>query len=260
VKVGVCLKQVPVSDSRIKIGASGAGIDMAEIKFEINAYDENALEEALKLKDGGKATEVVVLTLGGAGTETMLRDALARGADRAVRLDDPSFAGADSLGVAKALAAVVQSEGLGLVLCGRHAMDDDNAQVPAMVAELLGWAQATVVSQLELGAGSFKAWRAAGGGVRDIVEGSLPAVISADKGLNTPRSANLKGIMAAKKKAITVLSADKVGVGNLGASAVVKLTNFGLPPARPTGKVLRGEPAAMVKELVSLLRNEAKVI
>ena len=108
-KVGVCLKQVPVSDSRIKIGASGAGIDMAEIKFEINAYDENALEEALKLKDGGKATEVVVLTLGGAGTETMLRDALARGADRAVRLDDPSFAGADSLGVAKALAAVVHS-------------------------------------------------------------------------------------------------------------------------------------------------------
>lgn len=261
-KVGVCLKQVPASDSRIKINSAGTGIDTAEVKWEINVYDEFALEEALRLKDAGKATEVVVFTVGGADADARVRDALARGADKAVRLDDPSFAGSDSLGVARILAAAAKAEGVSLLLAGKQAIDDDNAAVPAMMAELLGWSQALVVSKLEVDGGNFKAWRALGGGSRAVVQGALPAVISADKGLNEPRYASLKGIMAAKKKAIEVKNAAALGLGGaVGASAAVtSLSAWGLPEARPAGRILAGDSTTAVKELVRLLRSEAKVI
>jgi electron transfer flavoprotein beta subunit len=263
VKIGVCLKQVPASDSRIKIAGTSEGVDASDLKMEINPYDEFALEEALKLKDAKIAKKVVVFTVGGTDSEQRIRDALARGATDAVRLDDPAFAGSDSLGIARILAAAASAEGVDMILAGKQAIDDDNSQVPAMVAEILGWPQVTVVDKLDVSGDSFTARRQSGGGARDVVSGSLPAVFSADKGLNTPRYAKLRGIMMAKRKKIPVKGASDLGldVGQVGsAGAQVTLSNWGEPPARPPGRKLGGDVPSMVKELVTLLRDEAKVL
>jgi electron transfer flavoprotein beta subunit len=263
VKIGVCLKQVPASDSRIKIAGPDAGVDTADLKMEINPYDEFALEEALKLKDAKVAKKVVVFSVGGKDAEQRMRDALARGADEAIRLDDAAFAGSDSLGIARVLAAAAKDAGVGMLLAGKQAIDDDNSQVPAMVAEILGWPQVTVVDKLEVSGDAFKAWRQSGGGVRDVVTGSLPAVFSADKGLNTPRYAKLRGIMMAKRKKIAVKGASALGLdaGSVGvAGAAVTLSGWGPPAARPAGRKLSGDAPSMVKELVTLLRDEAKVL
>lgn len=262
-KIGVLLKQVPSSDEQIKIADPSAGIATGDVKWTINPYDEFAVEEALRLKEAGKASEVVLFTVGGKDVEQRIRDALAMGADRAVRLDDPAFAGSDSLGVARILAAALKAEDISLVFAGKQAIDGDGAQVPVMVAELLGWGHVSVVGKLELGDGSLKAWRASGGGAQDVVEAALPAVITADKGLNEPRYASLKGIMMAKRKKIDVKGAGDLGVdaGTVGAgAALVVEDNWGLPPARPAGRILDGDNAARVKELVRVLRDEAKVI
>ena len=149
-----------------------------------------------------------------------------------------------------------------MLLAGKQAIDDDNSQVPAMVAELLGWPQVTVIDKLEISGDGFKAWRQSGGGVRDVVAGSLPAVFSADKGMNTPRYAKLRGIMMAKRKKIPVYDAAALGLDaerRLGWRQVVQ-TGWGEPPARPPGRILSGEVPSMVKELITLLRDEAKVL
>lgn len=262
-KIGVCVKQVPATDTRIRVNADATAILTDDVKFEINPYDEYALEAGLQLKQAGKATEVVVFTLGGADSEQRIRDALARGADRAVRVDDPALAGSDALGVARALAAAMSAEGIGLVFAGRQAIDGDSSAVPAMLAELLGWSQVSWVDKFSVEGGGFQAQRAAGGGVREVVTGSLPAVVTCDKGLNTPRSSTLPGIMAAKKKVIAVKSLADLGVdaSTVGAgAALVSYSGMGLPPARPAGRILTGDAASVAAELVQLLRNEAKVI
>ena len=262
-KIGVCIKQVPATDTRVKVNDSATGIVTADVKWEMGAYEEFGLEEAIKLKEAGLASEVVVVSLGGPDTEPRMRDALARGADRGVRLDDPAFAGSDSLGVARILASTARQQGFGLVFTGKQAGDLDNGQVPAMMAELLDWPQVLVVDKLEIEGGAFKAWRAVAGGARDIVAGTLPAVISCTKGLNTPRYATLKGIMMAKRKKIEVLGAAAIGLdaGSVGAgAAVVAEVNYALPPERKGGQVLTGDNATVVKELVRLLREEAKVL
>ena len=263
-KVGVCLKVVPASDTAIKIAGPDAGVDAAAVNsWVINPYDEYALEEAVALKEAGKATGVVVFTVGAKSVEAKLRDALAKGAGEAVRLDDPAFAGSDCLGVARVLAAAAKAEGVGMLFFGKQAIDGDNSQVPAMVAEILGWPQVLVVSKLEVGDGSLKAWRDAGGGAREVVESSLPAVISTDKGLNEPRYSNLRAIMMAKRKKIAVKSACDLGLdaSSVGAAgAQVSVSNWGLPPARPAGRLITGDAATQAKELVRLLREEAKVV
>lgn len=262
-KIGICLKQVPASDSRIKISADGSGVDLSDVKWEINPYDEFALEAGLRLLDSKAASAVIVYSVGGADADQRIKDALARGASDAVRIDDAALAGADSLGIARALAAAAKADGCDVILAGKQAIDTDNAQVPAMIAETLGWAQVLVVDQLELSDTGFKAWRDAGSGSRDIVEGALPVVISTDKGLNEPRYASLRGIMQAKRKSYPVksladlgLSADQAG----GAGAKVKLAGFSPPPARPAGRILQGDAASTAAELVRLLRDEAKVL
>lgn len=262
-KIGVCLKQVPATDTRIRVNPAGTGILTDDVKWEINVYDEFALEEGIRLKQAGKATEVVIFTVGDASAEARIRDGLARGADRAVRLDDPAFAGSDALGKARILAAALQQEGIGLVLAGRQAVDTDSGAVPAMIAELLGWPMASWVDKLAIDGGGFTANRAAGGGTREVVKGGLPAVITCDKGLNEPRYATLPGIMAAKKKAIAVKNAAAIGIdaGSVGAGAAVVVEDgMALPPARPAGRMLTGDPATVAAELVRLLREEAKVI
>ena len=259
-KIGVCLKQVPATDSPIKVKDAASGVDLAAVKMVINPYDEFALEEALKLKDAGVATQVIVYTVGPADADARLKDAVARGADTLVRIEDASLAGADSLGLARALAAAAKADGCGLVLCGKQAVDSDNAQVPAMIAELLGWAQATECDKLEVSAGGFKAWVAAGGGARDVLQGSLPAVISTDKGINSPRSPNIKGVMASKKAPVAVKDLAALGLSAGDVAAKVALKGWGAPPPRPAGRMLQGSAAQVAKELVTLLRTEAKVI
>lgn len=263
-KVGVCLKQVPDTDTRIKVNAAGTGIETADVKWVINPYDEYALELALRLKDAKKATEVVIFSIGDAGSEQRIRDGLARGADRAVRLDDAAFAGSDALGRARIYAAAVQAEGIQLLCCGRQDIDDDQGAVPGMVAELCGWRQVSWVDKVEVEGDTFKATRAAGGGAKEVIGGKLPAVLTVDKLDKDPRYATLPGIMAAKKKAIAVKNAAAVGVdaGAIGAGAAQTVEGgMGLPPARPAGRILKGDSAAAVAaELVRLLREEAKVI
>ncbi len=262
-KIGVCLKQVPATDTRIRINADATAILTDDVKFEINAYDDFALEEGLRLKQAGLATEVITFTVAGADADPRIRDGLARGADRAVRIDDPGLAGSDSLGIARVLAAALTAEGVGLVLAGRQAVDGDSTAVPAMIAELMGIAQVSWVDKLTIEGGAFTANRAAGGGVREVVAGKLPAVVSCDKGLNQPRYATLPGIMKAKAKPLVVKTLADLGVdaASVGASAaLVTHTAMGAPPARPAGRILSGDAQSAVAELVRLLRNEAKVI
>lgn len=257
-KIGVCLKQVPATDSPLKVKDAVTGVDLAGVKMQINPYDEFALEEALKLKDAKVATSVTVYTVGGADADARLKDAVARGADTVVRID--GLADADSLGLARALAAAAKADGVGLLLCGKQAIDSDNAQVPAMIAELLGWAQATECDKLELSGGAFKAWVAAGGGARDVLAGSLPAVVSTDKGINSPRSPSIRGVMASKKAKIDVRDLGALGLSAGDVAAKVSLSAWGAPAPRPAGRILQGSAAAVAKELVGLLRSEAKVI
>lgn len=262
-KIGVCMKQVPASDSRIKIGDPSSGIDTSEVKWEINPYDEYALEAALRLVDAKVAKEVIVFTVGAKDSEARMREALARGAHRAVRVDDAALSGSDCLGIARALSAAIAAEDVSLVFAGKQAIDGDNAQVPAMVAEMLGWAQATTVTQLELEGESLKVWRSTGGGDRAVLQMSLPAVLTCDKGLNEPRYASLKGIMMAKRKKIAVQDCAALGLdaGTVGAgAALVSESAWSLPPARPAGRMVEGEPAHIAAELVRLLREEAKVL
>ena len=262
-KIGVCLKQVPATDARIKIKDPESGVDTAGVKWEINPYDEFALEEALRLKDAKKASSVVLFTIGDKGSEQKIREGLARGADAAIRIDDPALAGSDSLGIARVLAAAVKAEGIDLVLAGKQSVDGDRAQVPAMLAELLDWPQVLAISKLDVNGSDAQAMRNVGGGSRDLVATSLPAVFTADKDLNEPRYAKLRDIMKAKRKKIAVkklsdygLSADQVGAG---AAKIVE-HNWGVPPQRAECRMVSGDGADAARELVRLLREDAKVI
>jgi electron transfer flavoprotein beta subunit len=268
-KVGVCIKRVPGTETRIQIGDPSSGPDLSSVTWEVNPYDSFAIEAALQLQEAGIASDVVVFTVDSPAGDAKIRDALAMGkkgvcgASKAVRLDDPSFHGSDALGVARILAAAVKKEGVDLVLAGKQAIDGDSSQVPAMMAEVLGWPTACEVTRLEVSPGSARAWRQSGGGRREIVEMPTPCVITCDKGLNTPRYPTLPGIMMAKRKPIEVLDAAGLGVdsGNVGAAAsAVSESNWGLPAARPAGRILEGESADVAAQLVTLLRDEAKVL
>jgi electron transfer flavoprotein beta subunit len=243
-KILVALKQVPDTETKIKVAADGKSLDPADVKWITSPYDEYALEEALRLKES-KSAEVTAVSVGDDKAKDVLRNALALGADQAV-LVKTSGTG-DPLAVAKALAAFAEGKGFDLLLFGNKGFGADNGAVGAMVAELLGLAQAGLVTKLELGEGTFRAEREGDAGT-EVIEGSLPAAITAQRGLNEPRYASLKGIMAAKKKPIEELE----GAVTDCASCVSTLA---LPPARPEGRKV--EDAAT---LVALLRDEAKVL
>ncbi|MDX1396743.1 MAG: electron transfer flavoprotein subunit beta/FixA family protein [Gemmatimonadota bacterium] len=245
----VCIKRVPDSATRVKIGPGRTGLDPAGVKFVVNPYDEFALEEAIRRREAAGSGTVTVIALGPAGTGEALRQALAMGADDAVHLvSDGSH---DGLVVAKALAAEIREREFDLVLFGKQAIDDDNMQVPQMVAELLDLPCATVVVGLEIDGARAVAHREVEGG-HETVEMSLPAVIAAQKGLNEPRYPNLKGIMAAKKKPLEEKPVD------LEASSL-ELVSLEEPPAPAAGRVV-GEGPDAVPELVAALREEAGVL
>jgi len=243
-RIAVCIKRVPDSETRVKIAADGKSLDEAGVKFVMNPYDEFAVEEGLR------RGEVTILSLGPAAAQETIRTALAMGADRGVLLQADKIP-ADPFEVAKVIAAELKSTSWDLILFGRMAIDDYNHQVGPLVAELLGLPCVTAVSHLEIEGSKGVAEREIEGGI-EVVEFPLPAVLTADKGLNEPRYPALKGIMAAKKKPLEV---KPVQVGG-GSFDVVALTP---PPERKEGRIV-GEGVGAVPELIRVLREEAKVL
>jgi electron transfer flavoprotein beta subunit len=264
VKIVVAIKQVPDTETKVAVGPGGKSIDESNVNLVVNPYDEFALEEALRIKEAKGAGDVIVVTVGPEKAAQALRTCLAVGADRGVHVKDPAAAGADgtdSLGVAKILAAVVKEIGPDLVLTGKYAVGSDNQLAGGMLAELLGWPHVSVVTKLTMGDGKCTAEREIEGAL-EIVESALPCVITAQKGLNEPRYASLKGIMAAKKKPIEEKTLAALGLSAEAIKARVAWETLSLPPAKQAGRIIKAEedPAAAVKELVRLLHDEAKVI
>jgi len=259
-KIAVCVKQVPDTETRIKLAPDGASILETDVNWIVSPYDELAIEEALRLKEAKGAGEVILIGLGPDRIQSALRNGLAMGADSALHLKDPLFDATDTLGVAKALCAAVKSlGGVELVLTGQQGVGGDNSQVPGLLAELLDVPQVTVAIKLELKDGKAIVEREIEG-AHETWELELPAVISAQRGLNEPRYASLKGIMAAKKKPLSAKSAAELGLSAADLAPRTKLTALELPPARPAVRMIEGDPATQAKELVRLLHEEAKVI
>ncbi|MGH7567623.1 MAG: electron transfer flavoprotein subunit beta/FixA family protein [Gemmatimonadales bacterium] len=249
-KIAVCIKRVPDTETRVKVAADGKSLDEAGVKFILNPYDEFAVEEALQRKEQAGAGEVVVVALGPAAAQETIRTALAMGADCGVLLQVDRLP-ADGLAVAQALAAELKTGGYDLILFGKMAIDDYNHQVGPMVAELLGLPCVTAVAHLELEAGKGVAEREVEGGI-EVVEFPLPAVLSAYKGLNEPRYPALKGIMAAKKKPLEVKPVTL-------AAGAIEVLAMRPPPERKDGTIV-GEGPGAVPALLQLLREEAKVL
>jgi electron transfer flavoprotein beta subunit len=248
-KIAVCVSNVPDTATRIKIGSDGKAIDPAGVTFVINPYDEYAIEEALKTKEKLGEGEVVIVTLGGDSSKETIRKSLAMGADSAVLLKDDNHR--DSIGIAKALAEEIKALGAELVFMGKQSVDYDNSIVGQMTAELLGYSCVSVAVTFDLNDNQIIAEREIEGG-REVVQTSLPAVITCQKGLNEPRYASLKGIMAAKKKTIEEKPASEV-------EATTEVLNMYLPPPKQAGRII-GTDVSAVPELVKLLKEEAKVI
>ncbi|MBL7688030.1 MAG: electron transfer flavoprotein subunit beta/FixA family protein [Bdellovibrionaceae bacterium] len=256
-KIFVCIKQVPDTETKIKLKPDGSGVDFAGVKWVMNPYDEFAVEEAIKTREAGKATNVTVLSVGPKTriVET-LRTAMAMGADDAIAIDAADDL--DSISTARALAAAIKAEGeYGMVLTGKLAIDDNAASVGQMVAEFLNIPHATVVSKIEL-ADSATVERETEGGTKEILELKKPMLIAANKGLNMPRYASLPGIMKAKKKPIKELTLD--GLGVTATATRVKHVAYQLPAEKPPVKMLDGDFSAQAKTLAQLLRSEAKVL
>ncbi len=243
-KIAVCIKRVPDSETRVKIAADGKSLDEAGVKFVMNPYDEFAVEEGLR------RGEVTVLSLGPTAAQETIRTALAMGADRGILLQTDRIP-ADPFEAARVIGAELKTASWDLILFGRMAIDDYHHQVGTLVAELLGLPCVTAVSHLDIDGQKGVAEREIEGGI-EVVEFSLPAVLTTDKGLNEPRYPALKGIMAAKKKPLDVKPVQP-GPGSLEVMALTP------PPERKEGKIV-GEGPAAVGELVRLLREEAKVL
>ena len=234
-----CVKQVPDTETQIKVKPDGSGIEEDGIKWVMNPYDEYGVEEALRLKEklGG---DVTIVSVGPARTMETIRTALAMGADKGIHIDDPALYGADAYTTASALAAAIKTIPHDIIFCGQRAIDDDSGQVGSVLAELLGIPSVTFVTKLEIAGTAVKAQCHRG---RQLaIETSLPCVITTQKGLNEPRYASLPGIMKAKKKPVDVKNAAALGIT---AAAKAKVAKIVPPPARAPGKIIQGDDPAL---------------
>lgn len=248
-KILVPVKRVIDYNVKVRVKADQTGVDLANVKMALNPFCEIAVEEAVRLKEAGSATEVVVVSIGSSAVQEQLRTALALGADRALHID--TDLNLDSLQVAKLLAKVVAEEQPGLVILGKQAIDSDNNQTGQMLAALTGMGQGTFASKITLADDKVAVTREIDGGLQ-TVQLTLPAVVSTDLRLNEPRYASLPNIMKAKKKPLEVKAADSYGVSLNSAVSVLKVT----APAVRQG----GIKVESVAELVDKLKHEAKVI
>ena len=248
-KILVPVKRVIDYNVKVRVKADGSGVDLANVKMAMNPFDEIAVEEAVRLKEAGKATEVVAVSLGETKCQEQLRTALALGADRALHVE--TDADLQPLAVAKLLKALVEREQPQLVILGKQAIDDDANQTGQMLAALLDWPQATFASKLVIDNGEASVTREIDGGLETLAV-SLPAVVTTDLRLNEPRYATLPNIMKAKKKPLDILKPADLGVDPAPRLKTLKVEE---PPTRKAGIKV-----GSVAELVEKLRNEAKVI
>jgi electron transfer flavoprotein beta subunit len=257
VNIVVCVKHVPDTEAQVRIRADARGIEESGLNFVLNYYDEHGVEEALRIKErlGGTVT---LVTAGPARAVEGLRAGLAMGADAALHVQDPALASLDHIGTARVLAAAIKSVPCDLVLCGKLSTDDNAGIVGPALAEFLGLPQATAVTKLDLGDGKATAHREVEGAV-EVLEVTLPAVITVERGINEARYPSLPGIMRAKRTAVTTRTLADLGISTPPA-AHVELLGLTPPPKRQAGRRLEGEPAAVVHDLVRALREEAKVL
>ena len=248
-KILVPVKRVVDYNVKIRVKPDGSGVELANVKMSMNPFDEISVEEALRLKEAGKAEEVVVVSIGPAKAEETLRTALAMGADRGILIETDETV--EPLAVAKLLKGVVEAEAPGLVIVGKQAIDDDSNQTGQMLAALLGWGQATFASKLELGADKATVTREVDGGLQTI-DVKLPAIVTTDLRLNEPRYASLPNIMKAKKKPLDKKSPSDFGVD---VSPRLKVLKTEEPGGRKAGIKVK-----TVAELVDKLKNEAGVL
>lgn len=252
----VCIKQVPDTETQIKIAGDGKSIVTDDVKWVMNPYDEFGVEEGLRIQKA-QGGEVTVVGAGPKRVTESLRTALAMGADKAVLIEDDGLYGADPLAVAKILAAAIKPLNPDIIFLGMRAVDDDAGLVGSALAEYLDLPNLSVVTKLEVGDGKVTVHRPVEGQTL-VLESSLPAVITAQKGLNEPRYASLPGIMKAKKKPLEVKTLADLGLDKGGKAEVIALTP---PPARTAGKAISGEtPQELAANLAKALREEAKVI
>ena len=248
-KILVPVKRVVDYNVKIRVKPDGSGVELNNVKMSMNPFDEIAVEEALRLKEAGKAEEVVVVSVGPAKAEETLRTGLAMGADRAILIETADQT--EPLAVAKLLKAVAEEEKPDLVILGKQAIDDDCNQTGQMLSALLGWGQGTFASKVELGDGKVQVTREVDGGLQ-TVELKLPAIVTTDLRLNEPRYASLPNIMKAKKKPL-----DKKAPGDYGVDTAPRLKV--VKTEEPAGRKA-GVKVASVDELVSKLKNEAGVL
>ena len=258
-KILVCVEQVPDTETRIRVAPEGDRIAEQDVNWIVSPYDEFAIEAALRLKEQ-KGGEVVLLSLGPDRVQSALRTGLAMGADSAVHVKDAIFERADPLAVARGLAAAIRTLApFDLVLTGQQGVGGDHSQIPGLIAEMLDLPQVTVAVKLSVENGQATVEREIEG-ARETWETGLPAVISAQKGLNEPRYASLKGIMAAKKKPIAVKDAAALGLDPATLGARTRVLALELPAARPAVRMIEGDPDTQVRELIRRLHEEAQVI
>ena len=257
-KIVVCVKQVPDTEARIRIAPDGKSVAETDLSWIVSPYDEYAIEEALKVKEA-KGGDVVLVSCGPDRVQAALRSGLAMGADSAIHLKDPLFDALDAAGTAWALAAAIKPLGADLVLCGQQGVGTDYAQVPGILAEILDLPQVTMAVKVEIGDMKATVKREIEGAL-ETWETTLPAVISAQKGLNEPRYASLKGIMAAKKKPIQVMDAAAAGLKAEDLAPKTRVVAMELPAARSAVKMIEGDADTQVKELIRVLHDEAKVL
>ncbi len=248
-KVIVPVKRVVDYNVKIRVKPDQSGVETANVKMSMNPFDEISVEEAIRLKEAGSASEIIVVSIGPTQSQETIRTALAMGADRGILVE--ADADVEPLAVAKILKAIVDKEEPGLVLLGKQAIDDDSNQTGQMLAGLLGWPQATYASKVEIADGGLNVTREVDGGL-ETISINMPAAVTVDLRLNEPRYASLPNIMKAKKKPIENMAPGDLGVDTGKRLEVVKVVE---PPKREGGAKV-----ASVEELVDKLRNDAKVI
>ena len=258
-KILVCLKQVPSRDAILKLNADSTWIQEADIGYEVNEPDVYALEEGLRLKEkqGG---EVVVCSLGPARAGQAIKEALAKGADRALHLEDAAFSNLDAHATAKALAAAIRKENPDLVLTGLQSDDFGFARTGVILAEMLGLPHSTIVMEIQAEGDILKVKRELEGGWFQWIEMPLPAVLTVQSGINKPRYATLKGIMSAKNKPVQKLAAQDLGLDAEALKPLQVISRIYVPPKTSQTEFIEGNPKEIAERLVDKLKNEARVL
>jgi len=257
--IAVLVKRVPDTASVFKIAGDNKSVDTANLKFVMSPYDEYAVEEAIQIKEAKGDAEVVLVSAGPDAAKDTIRQGLAMGADRAVLIKEDNLADIGPRGIAQILAAALKELNADIVFAGKQAVDDDASQVPERVAELLEIPHASVVSKLEVGDGNATATREIEGGTM-VVEMTLPSLFSIEKGINTPRYPTLPNIMKAKKKEIKEMSLGDLGLDAGTLKTQVQVEEVSLPRQDRLNKIIEGDTPERVKQLVSFLREDEKVL